>query len=178
MGTPLREALIFVHNALTGFGLRKQIKSSAAARSSTGFDVVSRLAIGADVCNSARAMMLALGCIQALRCNTNECPTGVATQDPAGRGPRRERQDAPRVANYHRETLKSVAELIGAMGIRHTSELSPWHLMKRTGMAEVSNYEELFDWLPEGSLLGNDLPPSFARAMKAASAEKFDPVNP
>eukprot|EP01043_Picozoa_sp_COSAG02_P083544 COSAG02_NODE_21538_length_784_cov_1.052555_1_plen_61_part_10 len=47
----------------------------------SGFSIVRNLALGADVCNAARAMMFALGCIQALKCNTNKCPTGVATQD-------------------------------------------------------------------------------------------------
>ena len=48
----------------------------------SGFSIVRNLALGADVCNSARGMMFALGCVQALKCNTNKCPTGVTSQDP------------------------------------------------------------------------------------------------
>jgi len=173
VGSPLREAQIFVHNALVGFGLRKHIKIIVTGRIVTGFDVVARLASGADVCASARAMMMALGCIQALRCNSNNCPTGVATQDPALTYGLILDEKRVRVASYHRETVKSAAELIGAMGLHHSSELRPWHLMKRTGLAEVRHYGELYSFIEEGSLLGKDLPKEFARAVGAASAESF-----
>jgi glutamate synthase domain-containing protein 2 len=173
VGSPLRESQIFAHNALVGFGLRKHIKLIVSGRVISGFDIVSRIATGADICNSARGMMMALGCIQALRCNSNECPTGVATQDPQltiGLVPSDKRQ---RVCNYHHETLKSVAELVGALGIGSTTDLRPWHLMKRTGLAEIKHYGEIHDFIPEGSLLTRDFPKSFARAMNAANAESF-----
>ena len=173
VGAPLRESLIFVHNALVGFGVRKQIKVFCSGRIVTGFDVVSRLATGADACNSARAMMMALGCIQALRCNTNECPTGVATQNPSLVVGLDVNHKTTRVANYHRETLKSVAEMVGAMGVRHTSDLRPWHLMKRTGLSEIHHYGELYQFIEEGSLLGTSYPESFARPMMAARADSF-----
>jgi glutamate synthase domain-containing protein 2 len=176
VGTPLREGLIFVHNALVGFGIRKHIRILCSGKIVSGFDLISRLAIGADIGNSARAMMMALGCIQALRCNTNQCPTGVATQNPslvAGLVPE---DKSRRVANYHRDTVKTVAELIGAMGFSHTEKLRPWNLMKRTALAEARNYEELYEFLPEGSLLGKDIPESFFRAMSQARADSFDPA--
>lgn len=173
VGAPLRESLIFVHNSLVGFGLRKDIKVICAGRIVTGFDVVSRMAIGADICNSARAMMMALGCIQALRCNTNDCPTGVATQNPDLVIGLDVTHKEVRVANYHRETLKTVAEMVGAMGLEHTSGLRPWHLMKRTGLAEIHHYGEIYEFIPEGSLLGKDVPESFRRPLEAASADTF-----
>lgn len=173
VGAPLRESLIFVHNALTGFAVRKQIKVLCSGRIVTGFDMVSRLATGADACNSARAMMMALGCIQALRCNTNECPTGVATQNPALVVGLDVNDKTTRVANYHRETLKSVAEMVGAMGVGHTSELRPWHLMKRTGLSEIHHYGELYEFIEEGSLLGANVPESFARPLNAAKPDSF-----
>jgi glutamate synthase domain-containing protein 2 len=173
VGTPLRESLVFVHNALVGFALRKQLRVFCSGKIVTGFDVVSRLALGADGCNVARAMMLALGCIQALRCNTNACPTGVATQDPSlvvGLDPGNK---ALRVAQYHRDTMKSVAELLGAMGLHHPAELRPWHVMKRTGLVEVRNYSELFEYIEEGSLLGGAVPASFRRPLEAARSDTF-----
>ena len=176
VGAPLRESLIFVHNALVGFGVRKQVKVLCAGRIVTGFDVVSRLATGADGCNSARAMMMALGCIQALRCNTNECPTGVATQNPSLVVGLDVNHKTTRVANFHRETLKTVAEMVGAMGVSHTSDLRPWHLMKRTGLSEIHHYGELYEFIEEGSLLGKDVPRSFARPLAAARAESFASV--
>ena len=81
-GTPLVEGLMVVHNALVGVNLRHRIKIIASGRIVTGFDIAHKLEIGTDLCNSARAMMFALGCIQAQKCNTNTCPTGIATQDP------------------------------------------------------------------------------------------------
>ena len=81
IGCPLNEGLIFVHNALVGIGKRDDIKIISAGKIASAFDMIKRLALGADICYSARAFMLALGCIQALRCNHNNCPTGVATQD-------------------------------------------------------------------------------------------------
>ena len=173
VGAPLRESLIFVHNSLRGFGVRQHIKVVCSGRIVTGFDVVSRLATGAEACNSARAMMMALGCIQALRCNTNECPTGVATQNPALVVGLDVNHKTTRVANYQRETVKTVAEMVGAMGVAHTTELRPWHLMKRTGLAEIHHYGELYEFIEEGSLLGTVIPESFARPLAAAKAETF-----
>ncbi len=82
VGMPLREALAFVYDSLNGFGIKNDIKIIASGKVVTGFDIIKCLSIGADVCNSARGMMFALGCIQALECHKNTCPTGVATQDP------------------------------------------------------------------------------------------------
>ncbi len=173
MGSPLRESLIFVHNALTGFAVRKHVKVFCSGRIVTGTDVVTRLATGADACNSARAMMMALGCIQALRCNTNQCPTGVATQNPNLMVGLDVGHKTTRVANYHRETVKTVAELIGAMGISHTKDLRPWHVMRRTGFSVIKNYGELFEFIEEGSLLTSIVPQAFARPLAAARAESF-----
>lgn len=174
VGAPLRESLIFVHNSLVGFGLRKHIKIFCAGRIVTGFDVVSRMAIGADICLSARAMMMALGCIQALRCNTNDCPTGVATQNPELVVGLDVNHKEVRVANYHRETMKTVAEMVGAMGLHHTSGLRPWHLMKRTNLAEIHHYGEIYEFIEEGSLLGTTVPESFRRPLEAARPESFE----
>ncbi len=173
MGTPLVEGLIFVHNALVGFGLRRQLRVIASGKVTSGFEMVKRLALGADMCNSARGMMLALGCIQALKCNTNRCPTGVTSQDPLlvrGLVPE---DKAAKVANFHHELLGSVGELMGAMGIEHPDDLKPWHLLRRTGPNEVRHYNEIYDFLDDGELLRDPLPASFERAVRAASAETF-----
>jgi hypothetical protein len=130
--------------------------------------------MGADVCYSARAMMMALGCIQALQCNTNTCPTGVATQNPwLIRGLVVEDKKT-RVKNFHHATLESVAEMIGAMGCESTSELRPWHLMRRFGPFEVKHYGEIFDYLDEGALLNKEPPRTFARAWRTARADSFE----
>lgn len=174
VGAPLREALIFVHNSLVGFGLRDRIRVIASGKIVTGFDLVARFAIGADICNSARGMMLALGCIQALRCNSNTCPAGITTNDPDLAEGLDVADKGKRVASYHHETLKSAREIIGAMGLKSPAELRPWHLMRRTGPTDVKHYGELYEFLEPGSLLDEKtLPESFARSVRAASAESF-----
>ena len=80
---PLTEGLMTVHNALVGAGLRDRVRIGASGKVATGSDIVKRLIQGADYTNAARAMMMAVGCIQAQRCHTNTCPVGVATQDPS-----------------------------------------------------------------------------------------------
>ena len=64
--------------------------------------------------------------------------------------------------------------MVGAMGLHHTSQLRPWHVMKRTGISEIRHYGELFDFIEEGSLLGKTVPASFARPLEAARADSFD----
>ncbi len=82
VGTPLRDGLNFVNNALIGAGLREQIRIIAAGKVASAFHMLRLMALGADTVNAARAMMLALGCIQSRHCHENTCPTGIATQNP------------------------------------------------------------------------------------------------
>jgi glutamate synthase domain-containing protein 2 len=173
VGSPAVEAVVFVHNALVGFGLRDRIRIMSSGKVSTGFGVIRTVMLGADLAYSARAMMLALGCIQALRCNSNICPAGLATQDPhlvAGLVVEDKRQ---RVASFHKETVASSAELLGTMGLARSSELRPWHLMRRISPMEVRHYGELYCYLHGGELLGEDPPVEYARALRAASAQTF-----
>lgn len=173
VGMPLREGLIFARNALVGFDVKKHIKILCSGKAVTGFDIISRLAMGADMVNSARAMMMALGCIQALRCNSNHCPTGVATQNPALVKGLVVDDKKFRVANYHAETVKSAAELLGAMGVDSPSRIHPWHLMKRISLTTAEHYGDLYEFLEPGVLLEKSVPPSFKIAMDDARAEVF-----
>jgi glutamate synthase domain-containing protein 2 len=176
MGTPLTDALVFVHNALRGVGLRDQIRIIASGRVVTGFDIAHKLAIGADLCNSARAMMFALGCIQAQKCNTNDCPTGVATQDPDLVAGLVVSDKAERVRNFHKNTVRSFVELIAASGLSAPSELRPWHILRRTTPTESKHYGEMYDYLDRGELLKDVVPKDYERAWTQAQASSFDPV--
>jgi len=176
IGAPLTESLIFVHNALVGYGLRDQIRIIASGKVTSGYTMVKRLALGADICYSARGMMMAVGCIQALKCNSNHCPVGVATQDSglmAGLVPEDKQE---RVANFHREMLTSVCEMIGAMGLAHPRELQPWHIMRRTSSTDIRHYGEIYEFLEDESLLTEPYPKSFERANQAAAAGTFASV--
>jgi len=178
VGSPLAEGLVTVHNALVGFDLRRHIKIIAAGRVTTGFDMAKRVAIGADLCYAARAFMLSLGCIQALRCNMNDCPAGVATQDPRLVKGLVIPTKAERVYNYHKETVKTFLALLAASGLQHPAELRPWHIHRRVNQFEVRHYGEMYHYLNPGELLGDDLPRDYARAVKAACAEHFGHLAP
>ena len=78
IGMPLRDAIAFVADCLTGFGLKQQIRIIASGKIITGFHLVKNMALGADICNSGRGMMLALGCVHSLICNSNRCQIGRA----------------------------------------------------------------------------------------------------
>jgi len=174
LGTPLDEALVFIHNALVGVGLRQQIRVICSGKVVTGFDLAHKIAIGADLCNSARAMMFALGCVQAQKCNTNECPTGVATQDPGLVAGLVVSDKALRVRNFQHNTVKAFVELLAASGLRAPSELRPWHILRRVSPTEVRHYGEMYEYLKDRELLTEPVPKSFARAWRAASATTFD----
>ncbi len=173
IGAPLTEALIFVHNALTGFDLRSRIRLICSGKIISGFDIVKNIALGADLCYSARGMMLAIGCIQSLKCNKNTCPTGVATQDPHYMQALHIDDKAKRTTSFHESTVESVAEMIGAMGLQSTSQLKPWHRVRRTDFTEIKNYSELFKYLEPGALLKEPYPPKWEQAVKSATSASF-----
>jgi glutamate synthase domain-containing protein 2 len=173
VGTPLNEGLSFVHNALVGTELRDHIKVIASGKVNTGFALATKVALGADACNAARAMMIALGCIQALRCNNNACPTGVATQDPALVNGLHVGDKSHRVARYHRETVRSFMEVLGATGLERPRDLKPWFIMKRVSAMEIRSYADIYPHLEPGQLFRNPETTGMSRAWAQASAAKF-----
>ncbi|MCZ0735573.1 FMN-binding glutamate synthase family protein [Phreatobacter sp. AB_2022a] len=179
LGVPLREGLLFVHNTLVGAGLRPHIRIGASGKVVSAFDMASLFAIGADWVNSARGFMFAIGCIQSQSCHTNRCPTGVATQD-AGRQRALVVPDkAERVLNFHRNTLKALAEMMAAAGVTHPRDLGPHHLVRRISSTEIKLYSQLLRFIEPGSLLTGGVDGEFyASAWKLASAASFEPASP
>ncbi|MES1256005.1 MAG: FMN-binding glutamate synthase family protein, partial [Acidobacteriota bacterium] len=173
VGTPLNEGLAFVHNALVGAGLRGDIRVIASGKVNTGFQIATKVALGADMCNAARAMMFALGCIQALRCNTNKCPTGVATQDAELMRGLVVGDKAERVARYHKETVKSFLEVLGATGLRTPHDLKPWYVMKRIATGDVRSFHELYPPTDPGALLQMTVTGHLAEAWGRARPDRF-----
>ena len=173
VGTPLTEGLMTVHNALVGVGLRGQIKLGASGKVATGSDIVKRLAQGADYTNAARAMMMAVGCIQSQECHLNTCPVGVATQDPK----RARALDVPdktqRVTRYQKACVKEALRIMASMGLDDPAKLEPRHLMRRVNEHTTSSYGELYEWLEPGELLSGDPRESWAADWRRASAETF-----
>ena len=173
VGMPLNDGLLFAHNALVGMNLRQKIRIAASGKIVSGFSMVSKLALGADICNVARAMMMATGCIQSMQCNTNTCPTGVATQDQRLQKGLVIEDKKHRVANFHQHTMHSFLELIGAMGLANPSEITPDHVFQRSSPTEFKTYRQIYEFIPEGSLLGSSIPGLYAEAWQQASSEKF-----
>lgn len=172
VGLPLTQGLMIVHNALVGAGLRDRIKIGASGKIASGSDIVKRLVQGADFTNSARAMMMAVGCIQAQVCHTGKCPVGVATQNP-----RRARAvDVPdkstRVKNYHEGTVAEAVRLMASMGAAHPDDLEPTMLRRNVSASESWSYARLYDWLKLGQLL-NGAPDDWAADWSAARADTF-----
>ncbi|WP_028064084.1 FMN-binding glutamate synthase family protein [Solirubrobacter soli] len=173
VGMPLTEGLMTVHNALVGAGLRDSIRIGASGKVATGSDIVKRLAQGADYTNAARAMMMALGCIQSQECHLNTCPVGVATQDPK----RARALDVPdktqRVTRYQQAAVEEAVRIMASMGIDRPAKLGPGHLMRRVDEHTTKSYGDLYEWLEPGELASGDPRESWAADWQAASAETF-----
>ncbi|WP_068829410.1 FMN-binding glutamate synthase family protein [Pseudomonas sp. BMS12] len=177
IGVPLREGLLFVHNTLVGCGLRDKIRLGASGKIVSAFDIASVMALGADWANSARGFMFAIGCIQSQSCHTNKCPTGVATQDPLRQRALVVPDKAERVHNFHRNTLKALAEMIAAAGLSHPEQIEAKHLVRRMSASEIKLYSQLHVFLKPGELLGGEISGEFYQRMWAmAQADSFAPA--
>ena len=155
VGMPWEQALIFAVDTLNGYGLKKDIKLITATKIFTAFDIFKALCIGADVCNSARGMMLALGCIQALKCDTNKCPKGVTSNDPASMRGLVVSDEWERVKNYQSETLREFTELFAAAGCSDLSELNRSLINKRI-IDDVKTYEDWYPTVKQGSYIKSE----------------------
>ncbi|WP_407944045.1 FMN-binding glutamate synthase family protein [Marinobacter mangrovi] len=173
IGTYINEALPFVDNCLKGIGKRDDIVVIASGKVATGFDMVTKLALGADMCNAARAFMFAVGCIQAQRCHTDTCPTGVTTQNPA----RSKSLDVPskalRVRNFHDATVQSLLDITGALGLTSPDLLGPEHIYHRPEYGPACTYREMHPRVATGDFLSGALPPDYAADWEKASASRF-----
>lgn len=176
VGVPLLEGLVFVHNALVGAGLRRQIKLLAGGKVLSGFDMARLFAIGADGCYSARGMLLSLGCIQARRCNNNKCPTGVATQDPSLIAGLVIDDKAPRVARFQKETVHSFLELLAACGFSNPWDLRPWNVQRRVSATQVLHYGDIYEYLKPNSLIDGTAPDELNHLWAYAHAHTFHPL--
>ncbi|WP_394217095.1 FMN-binding glutamate synthase family protein [Brachybacterium vulturis] len=172
MGMPLTQGLMTMHNALVGVGLRDRVRLGASGKVAAGNDIVKRIIQGADFTNSARAMMMAIGCIQAQRCHTGRCPTGVTTQDPYRQRGLVVEDKAVRVTQYQQGTVAEAVKLMAAMGVSDPSELRPWMLRRNLSQTANASYAELYEWLEPDQLL-TDPPEDWAAAWTAASADSF-----
>ncbi len=152
VGMPWENALVFVTDTLNGYNLKKDIAIITATRIFTAFDIFKALCIGADVCNSARGMMLALGCIQALRCDTNNCPTGITTNKPGLMRGLVVAEKWKRVKNYQEQTMDDFVGLFTAAGCTDLSQLNRSLIHKKVNN-EIKSYNELYPEVAAGAYL-------------------------
>lgn len=177
MGMPLREGLVLVRNALVGCGLKGETRLAAAGKIHSGAGMAMNFALGADWCNAARAFMFALGCVQSMRCHTDTCPTGVATQDITRQRGLVVPDKAERVARFQRQTLMGLREMIVSMGLNSPWELKPHHVSERRDTVRSDSIDRFYDFLEPGELLADPGATPYARYWQAARADSFKPAS-
>ena len=125
--------------------------------------LVKSIALGADYCSTARAMMLSIGCIHAQLCNTNTCPVGVATQNKALMKGLNVADKSERAYNFHKNTVHAFLELMAATGASHPSEIKRSSIMRMAEDGDVLNLDEIINaWnckkkFIDGQKIGTDL---------------------
>ncbi len=173
VGTPLDESLVFVHDVLKGYDLRKHIKLICSGKIITAFQMLNKIALGGDILTSGRGMMLALGCIQARKCNSNQCPVGVATQKPHLVIGLNVTDKKRRVYYYHKQNIHYLAALIGATGSASSEQIKRSFLNRRINKIEVKTYEELFPSVTPGDFLKNKIPQVLREYIQLANPNSF-----
>lgn len=173
VGAPMLDGLAFVHNILNGLDIRKHIKIIASGKIISGFHIARAMALGADTCNSARAMMIAIGCIQALLCNTNRCPTGITTQDPKLTIGLDVNDKKVRLANYHEGTIKNFVELLGASGLDEMKNITRSHIYRRISLNEMLTFEEIFPSVEVGAMLKGNIPNKYKDDFAHANVNRW-----
>jgi glutamate synthase domain-containing protein 2 len=177
VGAPLRQGLILTRNALVGTGLKDEIRLACSGKQISAFAIASSMALGADWVNTARGFMFSLGCIQSLNCHNNTCPTGIATSDPSRQHGLDVSDKAVRVANFQRNTVKALMEVVGAAGCKHPGELTPRHIMHRVTEDIARPADEAYDLLARGQLLSDAEGTHLASEWAMAQADSFKPAS-
>jgi len=175
VGMPLRDGLAFVVDSLIGFDLRGDIRVIASGKLITAFHLARALALGADLCNNARGMMLALGCVQSLVCNSNRCPTGVTTQDPNLTRGLDVEDKGERVARYQRETVHALLDIVSSAGLEHPGDLNRSHIFRRVNPERTARYDALYPYPGVGDFRRHPVHGPYAPFIEEASSDCFLP---
>ncbi|MBL4750333.1 MAG: FMN-binding glutamate synthase family protein [Amylibacter sp.] len=137
VGLPLREALPIVSDLIYERGMRGRIRLIASGKLITPSDVAWALAAGADFITCARGFMFSLGCIQALKCNKNTCPTGITTHDGRLQKGLVPEAKSVKVANYAKSLIHEVEIIAHSVGVKEPREISRRHvrIVKSSGVS-------------------------------------------
>lgn len=144
MGMALSDALAFASKTLDDYDLKPHVKLIASGKIITAFDIAKHLALGADAVYMSRGMMFALGCIQALQCDSGKCPVGIATQNRWLYNGIDVTDKGNRVASFHNNTMKALADFIGAIGFEHPYQLTPLVFFKRTAPNTTESFALIY----------------------------------
>ncbi len=152
VGLPLRRSLPLVIDKLNEYGLRQRIKVICSGKMVTPADVAWALCVGTDIVVSARGFMFALGCIQALQCNKNTCPTGITTHDPDLQKGLNPADKAQRVEHFARNMVHEVSMIASSCGVKEPRLLRRRHALVVNGEGIPTPLDELYpDVEPQGS---------------------------
>ncbi|WP_415176340.1 FMN-binding glutamate synthase family protein [Porticoccus sp.] len=144
MGLPIRESLPAVVDLLHGYGLKERIKVIVSGKLIVPSGVAWALCMGADFVNSGRGFMFSLGCIQAMQCNKNTCPTGVTTHDPRLQRGLNPILKSERVANYVANMTYDVGTIAHSCGVFEPRQLRRHHARMATSSGRSESLESLY----------------------------------
>ncbi|MCR8549147.1 FMN-binding glutamate synthase family protein [Salipiger sp. P9] len=128
VGMPIREALPRIVDLRDRYGLKDRIRIIASAKLVNPADVAWAICIGADFITSARGFMFSMGCIQALKCNRNTCPTGITTHDPRLQKGLVVEDKYVKVANYAKSVIKEVETIAHSVGVSEPRQMRRRHV--------------------------------------------------
>ena len=154
VGLHLAEALPVVVDLLNGYRLRERVRVIASGKLITPNMVAWAIALGADICVSARGYMFSLGCIQAMQCHRNTCPTGVTTHNRRLQRGLVPTEKATRVASFNRHLVKEVEVIAHACGVTEPRQLRRHHARMVVGSSSVP-LDQLWPEVPTGYYLEN-----------------------
>ena len=158
IGMSIRDSLPLLVDTLKAAGLRERIKIIASGRLVNPLEVAWALAAGADFAATARGAMFALGCIQAMQCHQNTCPTGVATHDKERQWGLDVRDKRVRVARYLKKIDEEVESLAHACGAVNARQLTRRQMQVVLPSGVPMPYEEHCRLLAQSLGLGGAAP--------------------
>jgi glutamate synthase domain-containing protein 2 len=144
VGLPVRESLPLVRDILKRHGLAERVALIASGKLVTPAEVAWALAAGADFVSSARGFMFSLGCIQAMRCNKNTCPTGITTHNPRLQKGLNPLDKAVKVANYCLNMVHEVETIAHSCGVQEPRRLRRFHVRIVQGNGKSVPMNELY----------------------------------
>ena len=153
IGCPLKDAIVFVDNALVGANLRNDVKIGVSGKIVSAFDIAHVCALGADWVNMARPFMFSIGCIQCRSCHTGECPTGIATMDPMRYRAIDIEDRSKELLIFTRILCLFLKELLEAVGVNHPEELNRRHIVRRLSESDIRLADQIYPKAFKGELI-------------------------